>query len=122
MPLPPFSFWTVLIRNSQYFNPPSKQLFIQNDEYADNGDLEWIKIKILSNLKFNLDKEDEEEKEENCEVKETKDEEKEIKTEKLSVIKPGVLCENCKGIGGCLNGKPIVYAFTGNIINHLFKL
>ena len=25
----------------------------------------------------------------------------------------GALCPNCKGIGGCLNGQTVVYAFTG---------
>ena len=25
----------------------------------------------------------------------------------------GALCPNCKGIGGCLDGQTVVYAFTG---------
>ncbi len=28
---------------------------------------------------------------------------------------PGALCPNCKGIGGCLDGQTVVYAFKGYI-------
>ena len=58
---------------------------------------------------------DQEEKDENNgDQEESKTDQEGSKTDQVgSKTYQGALCPNCKGIGGCLNGQTVVYAFTG---------